>query len=64
MENDNEVLTILFFALFCLLFITELVFTLVSNCTIYMQVHSRAVLILELDVSPYGVGEMCHLKAH
>ena len=29
-----------------------------------MQVHLRAVLVLELDVSPYGVGEICHLKAH
>lgn len=29
-----------------------------------MQVHSRTVLALELDVSPYGVGEMCYLKAH
>lgn len=28
-----------------------------------MQVHSRAVLVLELDGSPYGVGEMCPLKA-
>lgn len=29
-----------------------------------MKVHSGAVLVLELDVSPYGAGEMCHFKAH